>query len=125
MSKKSIVSKNVPAAIGPFSHACEANGFVFISGQLGIDRETGQFEPTVEAQAEMSLRNTKAILRDVGLDMPSIVKTTIFLADIKDFATVNAVYAKYFDGEYPARSCIAVKALPLGGLVEIESIAVR
>lgn len=125
MAKKAIISKDAPAAIGPYSHACESNGFVFVSGQLGINHETGALEPTVENQAERSLANTRAILSGIGLDLSSIVKTTIFLTDMKDFAAVNAVYAGFFDGAFPARSCIAVKALPLGGLVEIESVAAR
>lgn len=125
MAKKAIISKDAPAAVGPYSHACEANGFVFVSGQLGLNRETGEFEPTVEKQAERSLENIRAILSGVGLDMSSIVKTTIFLADMKDFAAVNAVYARYFNGDFPARSCVAVKDLPRGGLIEIESVAAR
>lgn len=125
MSKKAIISKSAPKAVGPYSHACEANGLVFISGMLGIDPATGKLGATVEDQARYSLGNIRGILAEQGLDMSSVVKTTIFLTDMKDFAAVNAIYASFFTGDYPARSCFAVTGLPLGGLVEIETVATR
>ncbi len=121
--KKVISTKDAPQAIGPYSQAIEANGFLFISGQLGV-MPGGEFAgEDVRAQAEQSMLNLKAILAQAGLSFESAVKTTIFLADIEDFAAVNEIYAKFFSEPYPARSTIAVKTLPKGGLVEIELIA--
>ena len=121
--KKVISTKDAPQAIGPYSQAIEANGFLFISGQLGV-MPGGEFAgEDVRAQAEQSMLNLKAILAQAGLSFENAVKTTIFLADIEDFATVNEIYAKFFSEPYPARSTIAVKTLPKGGLVEIELIA--
>ncbi len=124
---KVISTKNAPAAVGPYSQAIEANGFVFTSGQLGLIPETGDFpEGGVEAQARQSLENIKAILSEAGLTMANVVKTTVLLADIADFAKVNAIYAEFFaDGALPARSAFQVAALPKGGLVEIEAICAR
>jgi len=121
--KKVISTKDAPQAIGPYSQAIEANGFLFISGQLGV-MPGGEFAgEDVRAQAEQSMLNLKAILAQAGLSFENAVKTTIFLADIEDFAAVNEIYAKFFSEPYPARSTIAVKTLPKGGLVEIELIA--
>jgi putative endoribonuclease L-PSP len=121
--KKVISTKDAPQAIGPYSQAIEANGFLFISGQLGVT-PSGEFAGAdVKSQAQRSLQNLQAILSEAGLGFENAVKTTIFLADIADFAAVNEIYAKFFSEPYPARSTIAVKTLPKGGLVEIELIA--
>ncbi len=121
--KKVISTKDAPQAIGPYSQAIEANGFLFISGQLGVTAEGKFAGEDVRAQAEQSMLNLKAILAQAGLGFENAVKTTIFLANIEDFAAVNEIYAKFFSEPYPARSTIAVKTLPKGGLVEIELIA--
>ena len=120
--KKVICSQKAPGAIGPYSQAIEANGMVFVSGQLPIDAATGVMAEGAEAQARQSLENVKHILEEAGLSMANIVKTTVFLADMSLFADM---YATYFDGAFPARSAVAVKALPKDALVEIECIAVR
>ena len=121
--KKVICSQKAPGAIGPYSQAIEANGMVFVSGQLPIDAATGVMAEGAEAR--QSLENVKHILEEAGLSMANIVKTTVFLADMSLFADMNKVYATYFDGAFPARSAVAVKALPKDALVEIECIAVR
>nr|WP_315062264.1 RidA family protein [uncultured Campylobacter sp.] len=122
--KKVISTKAAPQAIGPYSQAIEANGFLFISGQLGVT-PSGEFAGAdVKSQAQRSLQNLQAILSEAGLGFENVVKTTIFLADIADFAAVNEIYAEFFKEPYPARSTVAVKTLPKGGLVEIELIAV-
>lgn len=123
--KKAICSEKAPGAIGPYSQAIEANGMVFVSGQLPIDAATGLMAEGIEAQAHQSLENIKHILGAAGLDMSHIVKTTVFLADMSLFAEMNKVYATYFEGACPARSAVAVKALPKEALVEIECIATR
>ena len=121
--KKVISTKDAPQAIGPYSQAIAANGFLFISGQLGVTT-SGEFAGAdVKSQAQRSLQNLQAILSEAGLGFESVVKTTIFLADIADFAAVNEIYAEFFNEPYPARSTVAVKTLPKGGLVEIELIA--
>lgn len=123
---KQIDTKNAPAAIGPYSQAVEANGFVYLSGQLPVDPVTGAFpEGGVKEQARQSLANVGAILSEAGLDYSNVVKTTVFLADMSDFADMNEVYAQFFSKPYPARSSVAVKALPKGALIEIEVIAAR
>jgi 2-iminobutanoate/2-iminopropanoate deaminase len=122
--KQSISTKNAPAAIGPYSQAIKAGNLIFLSGQLGINPETGDFVPgTVANQTEQVFKNIKAVLAEANLTLDNIVKTTVFLADMADFATVNEVYAKQFEEPYPARSAFAVKTLPKNGLVEIEVIA--
>ena len=110
--KKVICSQKAPGAIGPYSQAIEANGMVFVSGQLPIDAATGTMPEGAAAQARQSLENVKHILEEVGLGMANIVKTTVFLADMSLFADMNSVYATYFEGDFPARSAVAVKALP-------------
>lgn len=124
--KKQINTTSAPAAIGPYSQAIEANGFVFVSGQLPIDPATGAFaEGGIKELTRQSLTNMKAILSEVGLTMANVVKTTVFLADMADFAEMNEVYATFFEGVCPARSAVAVKTLPKEARVEIECIAVR
>ena len=123
--KKVICSPKAPGAIGPYSQAIEANGMVFVSGQLPIDAATGKMPESVEEQARQSLENIKHVLAEAGLTMANIVKTTVFLQDMTLFASMNGVYATYFEGDFPARSAVAVKALPKDALVEIECIAVR
>ena len=122
---KAIATQNAPAAIGPYSQAIEANGTVYVSGQLGIDPATGNFaEGGAVAQARQSLTNISNILKEAGLSMKNVVKVTVLLADINDFAAVNEVYKDFFEAPVPARSAFAVAALPKGGKIEIEAIAV-
>lgn len=122
---KVTTTKNAPAAIGPYSQAIEANGFLFASGQIPLCPETGEVVgTTITEQAEQSCKNIGAILNANGLTFENVVKTTCFLADMADFTAFNEVYAKYFVGK-PTRSCVAVKALPKGVLCEVEIIAVR
>ena len=122
--KKVIATKNAPAAIGPYSQATQVNGMLFISGQLPINPETGKVpEGGVAEQTHQSLKNVKAILDEAGYTFKDVVKTTVFLSDMADFAAMNEVYKQYYDTECPARSAFAVKALPMGALVEIETIA--
>ena len=122
---KAIATQNAPAAIGPYSQAIEANGTVYVSGQLGIDPATGSFaEGGAVAQARQSLTNISNILKEAGLSMKNVVKVTVLLADINDFAAVNEIYKDFFEAPFPARSAFAVAALPKGGKIEIEAIAV-
>ena len=124
--KQQISTTAAPAAIGPYSQAIEANGIVFVSGQLPIDPATGAFaEGGIKELTRQSLTNMKAILAEAGLTMSNVVKTTVFLADMADFAEMNEVYASFFEGVCPARSAVAVKTLPKEARVEIECIAVR
>ena len=124
--KKQINTAAAPAAIGPYSQAIEAGGMVFVSGQLPIDPATGAFaEGGIKELTRQSLTNMKAILAEAGLTMANVVKTTVFLADMADFAEMNEVYASFFEGVCPARSAVAVKTLPKEARVEIECIAVR
>lgn len=124
---KTIIStQNAPGAIGPYSQAVEANGMVFCSGQIPIDPATGEFVPGgVEEQAGQCLLNLTAVLEAAGCDLGDVVKTTVFLTDMNDFAAVNAVYARFFTTACPARSAVEVGALPKGALVEMEAIAVK
>ena len=123
---KTISTTAAPAAIGPYSQAVEANGFVFASGQLPINPLTGQFpEGGVKEQTRQSLLNAQAILREAGLEQKNVVKTSVFLASMDDFAAMNEVYSSFFSEPFPARSAVAVKTLPKGALVEIECIAAR
>ena len=124
---KAISTIAAPAAIGPYSQAIDSGtGLVFVSGQLPIDPATGAFpEGGVAEQARPSLLNAQAILQAAGLELADVVKTTVFLADMGDFAAMNAVYATFFAEPFPARSAVAVKTLPKGALVEIECIATR
>jgi len=122
---KSIQTLNAPAAIGPYSQAIDSGaGLVFVSGQLPIDPATGAFPGGgVKEQTRQSLTNASAILEEAGLGLGSVVKTTVFLADMADFAAMNEVYSQFFTAPFPARSAVAVKTLPKGALVEIECIA--
>ena len=124
---KQINTDKAPAAIGPYSQAVDSGeGLVFVSGQLPIDPATGAFpEGGVKEQTKQSLLNAKAILEMAGLNLSAVVKTTVFLADMGDFAAMNEVYAQFFSAPFPARSAVAVKTLPKGALVEIECIAAR
>ena len=123
MAKKIINTEKAPAAIGPYVQAIEANGTLYVSGQLGINMETGEIPEDVADQARCSLKNMSEILAEAGIDYKYVIKTTIFLTDMGDFGTVNEVYGEFFQGENPARSCVAVKTLPKDGKVEIECIA--
>ena len=123
--KEIIFTDAAPKALGPYSQATATEALVFASGQLGIDVAAGKLAEGVENQAHCAMKNIGAVLAAKGLRYEHIVKTTIFLKDMADFATVNGVYASYFAGDYPARSTIQVAGLPLGGLVEIECVAAR
>lgn len=120
MAKEIINTKEAPVAIGPYVQAVKCNGILFISGQLGIDAKTGDLPESVEEQAKNSLKNLDAIMKEAKTDKSKVLKTTIFLADMGDFAKVNELYGDYFEGNNPARSCFAVAGLPKGGKVEIE-----
>ena len=121
---KTIHTEQAPKAVGPYSQAIEAGGFVFASGQLPIDPATGTFaEGGIKEQTRQSLTNAQAVLRAAGIDLTHVVKTTVFLSDIENFAAMNEVYAEFFKEPYPARSAFAVKTLPKGALVEVECIA--
>jgi 2-iminobutanoate/2-iminopropanoate deaminase len=122
--KKIIKTEKAPAAIGPYSQAVQISNLLFVSGQLGINPETGNFvEGGVKEQTQQVFENIKSILAEAGFKMSDIVKATVFLTDMSDFAVVNEIYAAQFAGDFPARSAIAVKTLPKNGLVEIEVIA--
>lgn len=121
---KIISTKEAPAAIGPYSQAIQVGNLVYTSGQIPIDPVTNVFVPGgIKEQTRQSLTNVKAILEEVGLTMNNVVKTTVFMADMNDFADMNSVYAEFFSEPYPARSAVAVKTLPKGALVEIEVVA--
>ena len=121
---KAIHTNNAPAAIGPYSQAIEVNGFVFASGQIPIDPSTGNFvEGGVKEQTKQAITNAGNILKEAGTDLAHVVKTTVYLADMNDFAAMNEVYATFFSQPFPARSAVAVKDLPKGALVEVEVLA--
>ena len=122
--KKVISTPNAPAAIGPYSQAIQVGNLIYTSGQIPIDPATGQLvEGGVKEQTRQSLSNIQAILQEAGLTMASVVKTTVFMADMADFADMNSIYAEFFTEPYPARSAVAVKTLPKNALVEIEVVA--
>lgn len=124
--KQPIATTNAPAAIGPYSQAVEANGIVFVSGQLPIVPATGEFaEGGIKELTAQSLTNMQNILAEAGLTLDNVVKTCVFLAEMSDFAEMNEVYAQFFKAPFPARSAVAVKTLPKGARIEIECIAVR
>jgi 2-iminobutanoate/2-iminopropanoate deaminase len=121
---KVISTKKAPAAIGPYNQAIQVGNLLYTSGQIPIDPATGVFvEGGIKEQTRQSLKNVKAVLEEAGLEMGNVVKTTVFLADMNDFADMNSVYAEFFTEPYPARSAVAVKTLPKGALVEIEVVA--
>ena len=123
---KAIHTLKAPAAIGPYSQAIEVNGFVFASGQIPIDPATGSFvERGVKEQTRQALTNASQILQEAGTDLSHVVKTTVYLADMADFAAMNEVYAQFFSEPYPSRSAVAVKDLPKGALVEVEVLAAK
>lgn len=123
---KTFSTHNAPAAIGPYSQAVEANGFLFTSGQIAIDPKSGELvSGGIEAQAKQVLQNLRAVLAAADLDFSNVVKTTVFMANMKDFAVVNGIYAEFFGENLPARSAVAVKSLPKDALIEIELIAVK
>ena len=124
MTRETINAKNAPAAVGPYVHAVKTGETLYTSGQLGLIPATGELPEGVEAQAVQALENLKAVVEAAGMTLANVVKTTVFLADINDFAKINAIYADYFVGDAPARSCVQVAALPKGALFEIEAIAV-
>lgn len=122
--KKIVSTKNAPAAIGPYSQAISVNGFLFTSGQIGIVPSTGNLAgDDITSQTKQVMENLKNILAEVGLSFSNVVKTTVFIQNMNDFATVNAIYAESFGTDAPARSCVAVSSLPKGALIEIEVIA--
>ena len=124
--KKAISTQNAPGAIGPYSQAIEAIGFIYHSGQLPIVPATGAFpEGGIKEQTRQSLLNAQAILKEAGADLSNVVKTTVLLADIADFGAMNEVYSEFFSAPYPGRSVFAVRDLPKGALVEIEMIAAK
>lgn len=123
--KEPIASSKAPAAIGPYSQAIKTENLIFCSGQLPINPETGAMPEGIKEQTRQSLANVKAILAETGLEIDSVVKTTVLLADMSLFAEMNEVYGETFSQPFPARSAFAVKALPMGALVEIEVIASR
>lgn len=124
--KKVIATTKAPAAIGPYNQAIQVGNMLFASGQLGLDPATGNFpEDGVKEQTIQSFQNVKAILEEAGFSINDVVKTTVFLADMADFAAMNEIYASQFEGDFPARSAVAVKTLPKNALVEVEVIAVK
>ena len=125
MQNKIIQTQNAPAAIGPYSQAIRAGGFLYTSGQLGIDPVSGTMPPDIEGQTKQSLANVEAILDEAGFRKNDVVKTVVFLKSMADFAAVNGIYAEFFGDHKPARSCVEVARLPKDGMVEIEVVARR
>lgn len=123
--KKVISTDKAPAAIGPYSQAIEVNGMVFTSGVIPVDPATGQIPEGVEAQAQQAFSNMSALLEASGSDMSKVVKTTVFIKEMNDFAKINEIYAEYFAQPYPSRSCVEVARLPKDVLLEVEAIATK
>lgn len=121
--KKVIATDKAPAAIGPYSQAIEIGNFVFTSGQIPVNPATGEIPEGVEAQAEQAFTNIRELLAAAGTSIDNVIKTTVFIKDMNDFGKINEIYAKYFTGSYPARSCVEVARLPKDVLIEIEAIA--
>ena len=122
---KKLVTDKAPAAIGPYSQAIEINGMVFTSGQIPVNPATGEIAATVEEQAEQALKNVAAVLAAAGTGMENVIKTTVFIKEMNDFGKINEIYAKFFTGAYPARSCVEVARLPKDVLIEVEAIATK
>ena len=125
MAKRIINTKNAPAAIGPYSQAVEANGMLFISGQIPVDPATGKIPSGITAQTEQVMKNIEAILKEAGYEFKDVIKSTCLLSDIAHFSPMNDVYAKYYPSDCPARAAFAVRDLPKGVLVEIETTAAK
>ncbi|MBO5278311.1 MAG: RidA family protein [Lachnospiraceae bacterium] len=123
--KKIISTDKAPAAIGPYSQAIEVNGMIYTSGIIPVVPSTGEIPQGIEAQADQAIGNLAALLKEAGTSTENVVKTTVFIKDMNDFAKVNEIYAKYFVGMYPARSCVEVARLPKDVLIEIEAVAVK
>jgi 2-iminobutanoate/2-iminopropanoate deaminase len=123
MQQNIVMTKNAPAAIGPYSQGVIAGNLIFVSGQLGIDPVTGQMKSDFKEQANQALLNLKAILEEAGSSLKNVVKTTVFLKDMNQFSAMNEVYQQYFNESFPARSAIEISQLPKQGLVEVEAIA--
>lgn len=123
--KKVIATPDAPKAVGPYSQAIEVNGTIYVSGQIPVNPSDGSVPDSIEEQSRQALKNVGAILAAAGLSYRDVVKTTVLLADIADFAAMNAVYAEFFTEDKPARACFQVAALPMGVKVEIEAVAVR
>jgi len=120
-----IATEKAPAAIGPYSQGWYTEDTVYVSGQLGIDMETGKLAEGVEAQTHAAMKNLGSVLAEAGCSYSDILKTTVFVQSMEDFAAINTIYGSYFEDTYPARSCVEIAKLPLGGLVEVECIASR
>lgn len=125
MEKKVISTTKAPAAVGPYVQAMQVGDFLFASGQLGLIPETGTLPEGIEAQTIQALKNVEAILAEAGMTKENVIKTSVFLDDINDFATINGIYAEFFGEHRPARSCVEVAKLPKGGLIEVEIIAAK
>lgn len=125
MEKHVIATDQAPAAIGPYSQAIEVNGMIFTSGMIPVIPATGEIVEGIDAQAKQALTNVKNLLESVGSSMDKVVKTTVFIKDMNDFAAVNAVYATFFTGAFPSRSCVEVARLPKDVLIEVEAIALK
>lgn len=123
--KKAISTDKAPAAIGPYSQAIEVNGLIFTSGVIPVDPATGEIAQGVEAQADQAIKNLSNLLEASGSSTENVIKTTVFIKDMNDFTKINEIYAKYFTGTYPARSCVEVARLPKDVLIEIEAIALK
>lgn len=123
--KKAITTNQAPAAIGPYSQAIEVNGMVYTSGQIPVNPATGEIPEGIEAQAEQVMKNVKNLLEAAGSSMDHVIKTTVFIKDMNDFTTINQIYAAYFEGDCPARSCVEVARLPKDVLLEMEAVAVK
>ena len=123
--KKAISTDKAPAAIGPYSQAIEVNSIIYTSGVIPVDPATGVIPEGVQAQAEQAISNLCALLEAAGTSAANVVKTTVFIKEMNDFGTINEIYAKYFTGTYPARSCVEVARLPKDVLIEIEAVAVK